>query len=203
MSAADEIARRAVHVGGAAFPLAYLADIHLLAGDVVTWPRLRLVYLLAAAVAVGLEFVRLAVGLEWAVFRRLTREYEQDNPAGYALYAVGSAIAALVFDPIVAVPALLALAIVDPLSGLLSRREHRRVKRPSVLGVTFALSVIIAAAFVPLPAAILGGAAVTVADGVKPAIEGVVLDDNFTIPVGASVAMWVGVAYLPATPTLA
>jgi dolichol kinase len=51
-------------------------------------------------------------------------------------------------------------------------------------------------------AAALGGLAVTVADGVKPSIGTVVLDDNFTIPVAASVAIRVSVAYLPATPTL-
>ena len=200
--ATDEIRRRLVHVSGALIPLAYLLDATLLTGTVLTWPRVRLLYLLASVAVVALEFFRLVVGLEWWVYRRLTREYEQTNPAGYALYAVGSAIAALAFKPRVAIPALLALALVDPVSGLLSRRGHRRVKRPLVLGVTFALSAAIAAAFVPLPATVLGALAVTVADGVKPSIGTVVLDDNFTIPVAASVAIRVGVAYLPATPTL-
>jgi dolichol kinase len=200
--ATDEIKRRLVHVSGAVLPLAYLVDATLFAGDLLTWDRLRLLYLLASVVVVGLEFARLVVGLEWWVYRRLTREYEQTNPAGYALFVVGSAIAALSFPPRVAVPALLALAIVDPLSGLLSTRSHRRAKRPLVLAVTFLASVGLAAPFVALPAAILGGIAVTVADGVKPSIGGVVLDDNFTIPVGASVAIHLGVAYLPATPSL-
>lgn len=200
--AADEIKRRLVHVAGAGLPLAYLADAVLLSGELLAWERVQMLYLLASVVAIGLEFFRLVVGLEWWVYRRLTREYEQTNPAGYALFAVGSAVAAIGFEPRVAVPALLALSIVDPLSGLLSRRDHRRVKRPFVLGVTFVASFALGAAFVPLPAAVLGGIAVTVADGVKPSIGGVVLDDNFTIPVGASAAMQVGVAYLPATPTL-
>jgi dolichol kinase len=198
----DEIKRRLVHVAGALIPLAYLADAALLSGDLLTWDRVRLLYLVASVAAVGLEFFRLVVGLEWWVYRRLTREYEQTNPAGYALFAIGSAVAALAFEPRIAVPALLALALVDPLSGLLSRRGHRRLKRPSVLAVTFLTSFALGAAFVPLPAAALGGVAVTVADGVKPSIGGVVLDDNFTIPVAASVAIQVGVAYLPATPRL-
>ncbi len=198
----DEIKRRLVHVAGALIPLAYLADPILLSGDLLTWDRVRLLYLVASVVAVGLEFFRLVVGLEWWVYRRLTREYEQTNPAGYALFMVGSAIAALGFEPRIAIPALLALALVDPLSGLLSRRGHRRVKRPSVLAVTFLASFAIAAAFVALPAAILGGVAVTVADGVKPSIGGVVLDDNFTIPVAASVAIRAGVTYLPEAPSL-
>jgi len=199
----DEIKRRLVHVAGAVLPLAYLLDAALLSNEFLTWERLQLVYLVASVAVVGLEFFRLVVGLEWWVYRRLTREYEQTNPAGYALYVVGSAITALAFEPRVAIPGLLALALVDPLSGLLSRRGRRRVKRPFVLGVTFALSSAIAVAFVPLPAAILGGLAVTVADGVKPTVGDVVLDDNFTIPVAASVAIWLGTAYLPATPGVA
>jgi dolichol kinase len=200
--ATDEIKRRLVHVAGALLPLAYLVDATLLSGGTLTWHRLRILYLIASAVAVGLEFFRLVVGLDWWVYRRLTREYEQDNPAGYALFMIGSAIAALAFEPRVAIPGLLALSLVDPLSGLLSRRDHHRVKRPSVLAVTFLASAMLAAAFVPLAAAVLGGVAVTVADGVKPSIGGVVLDDNFTIPVSASVAIHLGVRYLPATPGL-
>jgi len=201
--AADEIRRRLVHVGGAVVPLAYLIDLHLLATvDLVTWPRLRVLYLAGSVLAVVLEFFRLVVGVEWWVYRQLTREYEQENPAGYALYTVGSAIAALAFEPRVAIPALLALAVVDPMSGLLSRRSYRRIKRPTVLVVTFLLSGIFAAAFVPLPAAALGALAVTVADGVKPTVGDVVLDDNFTIPVGASLAIWLGVTYLPGSPAL-
>ncbi|MFB6229366.1 MAG: dolichol kinase [Halobacteriales archaeon] len=198
----DEIRRRLVHIAGAGIPLAYLADATVLSGELLTWERVQFLYFLASVVAVTLEFFRLVVGLEWWVYRRLTREYEQTNPAGYALYMLGSAIAALAFDPRVAVPALLALSLVDPLSGLLSRRSHRRVKRPFVLVVTFLASFALGAAFVPLPAAALGGVTVTVADGIKPSIGGVVLDDNFTIPVAASVAIRVGIAYLPATPSL-
>lgn len=199
----DEIKRRLVHVSGVLLPLGYLADAVVLSGDILTWERLGVLYLLASAVAVGLEFFRLVVGLEWWVYRRLTREYEQTNPAGYALFMVGSAIAALAFRPRVALPALLALSLVDPMSGLLSRRSHRRTKRPSVLGITFLASFALGAAFVPLPAAALGGIAVTVADGVKPSLGGVVFDDNFTIPVAASAAIQVGVTYLPDAPSLA
>ncbi len=198
----DEIRRRAVHVAGAGIPLVYLADTTVLSGGFLTWERVRLLYLLASVVAIGLEFFRLVVGLEWWVYRRLTREYEQTNPAGYALFMIGSAIAALAFEPRIAIPALLALSLVDPLSGLLSRRGHRQVKRPSVLAITFLVSFGLGAAFVPLAAATLGGVAVTVADGVKPSIGDVVLDDNFTIPVAGSVAIWIGTTYLPATPTL-
>lgn len=190
-----ELGRRLVHVGGAIVPLAYLFDVTFLAGTIVTWPRLRLFYLAGSIVAIALEFARLWFGLEWWIYRSLTREYEESNPAGYALYAVGSAIAVLAFQPSVAIPAVLSLAVVDPISGILTRRDHRRIKRWSVLGVTFGLSLALALPFVPIPAAIFGAVAVTVADGVKPTVAGYVLDDNFTIPVSASVAIWVGLEY--------
>ncbi len=42
-----------------------------------------------AVVVCVLEAVRLSTGLDWVVYDRLTREYEQDNVAGYALYTSG------------------------------------------------------------------------------------------------------------------
>lgn len=199
----ETLGRRLIHAGGAVVPLAYLVDSTFLAGAYFPWPRLQVVYLAGSLLAVALEFFRLGVGVEWWVYRRLTREYEHSNPAGYALYTVGSTVAVLAFAPRIAIPAVLALAVVDPISGLLARRGHRQIKRPRVLAVTFLLSLALGAWFVPLPAATLGAIAVTVADGVKPTIGGYVLDDNFTIPVGASTAIWLGVEVLPTSTILA
>ena len=47
--------------------------------------------MLGTLVAGVLEALRLSGRLEWQVYDVLTREYEQDNPAGYALYAVSMA----------------------------------------------------------------------------------------------------------------
>ena len=183
--ARPEVRRRFVHVGGAAFPLAYLAGV-------VTWPQLQLIYVAGLLVALVLEFVRLVLGVEWWLFDQLAREYERSNVAGYALYVIGSTVAVLVFEPRVAVPAVLMLAVVDPVSGLLADNEFREPKRPTVLAVAFALSGLIAAPFVPLPSALLGAAATTAADGMTPVIRGHAIDDNLTIPIGAGAAMWVG-----------
>lgn len=180
---APELGRRLVHASGAVVPAAYLAGW-------LTWPELRLLYLGGVLLAVGLEALRLLVGVDWWVFRELTREYEADNPAGYALYVAGAAAVALAFEPRVAVPAILALALVDPVSGLLSAPERRPVKRPRVLAVTFALAGAIAAAFVPLPAAVAAAVATTLADGATPVVAGYVIDDNVGIPIGSAVAMW-------------
>lgn len=180
----SELGRRLVHVGGG-FPvyLYLLGWLH--------WPQVRAIYLLGIGAAVVLEVVRLFVGVDWWIYRELTREYEQENPAGYALYVVGAAVVALAFDPRIAVPAVLLLAIVDPISGFLSDSERSGVKRPHVLAVTFALAGAIALWFVPLSAAIAGAALATIADGATPVVRGYVVDDNLGIPVGAAVAMWV------------
>jgi dolichol kinase len=62
----------------------------------------------------------------------------------------------------------------------------------------FAVCAVIAFVFVDsLLAAILGGLAAMVADGVKPIIGDFVVDDNLTIPVFAALAMFVGLEYLP------
>jgi len=193
----DEVARRLVHVTGAAVPLGYL-----LGGDLVSWRLVRVFLAVALVVVVVLEFLRLSVGLDWAVYDRLTREYEQENPAGYALYIVGMAAVAwavAVGLPItVALPAMLMLAIGDPISGLLGSTGASNVKQLWVLLVMFGVCTLLAAPFVSTTAAVLGGIAATFADGVKPTIAGYVVDDNFSIPVFGAVAMWVGIVTLPA-----
>ena len=178
-----ELGRRLVHAAGG-FPV----GLYLLGW--LSWPEVRALYLVGIALTASLEAARLVVGLDWRVFRELTREYERDNPAGYALYVVGSAVVALAFAPQVAVPAVLLLAVVDPVSGLLSAAERRPVKRPRVLAVTFALSAVVAVLFVPLHAAVAGAALATAADGATPVVHGHVIDDNLGIPIGAGVAMW-------------
>jgi len=183
----SEVRRRLVHVAGALVPMAYVAGL-------VDWRTFQLVYLAAFVGAGVLEFLRLVVGLDWWVFRELTREYESSNLAGYFLFVLGSAVAVFLFPRQVAVPALLMLSIVDPVSGLLADNEFREPKRPAVLVVAFALSAFIALPFLwpSLVAILLGAATTTVADGMTPVVRGHAIDDNLTIPIGAGAAMWVG-----------
>ena len=194
---ADEVSRRLVHVTGAAVPLA-----HLLRPDLITWRVVQGFLAVALVVVCILEAVRLTTGLDWVVYDRLTREYEQDNPAGYALYIVGIAIVAFAVElpsmtETIAVPAMLMLAVGDPISGLLGSSDASNIKQAWVLLVMFGVCTLLAAPFVPPAAAVLGGVAATFADGVKPRIAGYVVDDNFSIPVLGALAMWVGVQYLP------
>lgn len=191
-----ELRRRLVHASGAVVPGAYLLDARVLETGVVTWLTVQVFAVAVLAATVVLEAARLHWGLDLAIFDQLTREYEQDTVAGYALYVVGATVVALVFDPTVAVPAALMLMLADPVSGMLSSDEFRRVARPRVFAAMFLVSVALAYPFVPLAAALAGALGATVADGVKPVVRGHVVDDNLTIPLFAAGMMWATLAAL-------
>ncbi|MFB6205096.1 MAG: dolichol kinase [Haloglomus sp.] len=185
-----EVERRLVHVTGALAPASYLLGV-------LTWRELELLLLAGSVIVAALEAARLSGVLDLAIYDRLTREYERENLAAYALYVFSFTLVVLLFRPRVAVPAMLALALADPVSGILGSGELRDVKQGYVLLATFAVATGLASFFVPAVPAVLGGAATTFADGVKPAVRGYVLDDNLTIPPAAAVAMTVGLELPP------
>ncbi|WP_299334503.1 dolichol kinase [Haloplanus sp.] len=197
MAVGGELRRRAVHASGVGFPALYLLEL-------VDWRTLGYVLVVASVVAAGLEAVRLGVGLDWAVYDALTREYERENVAGYALYMFSMTGVALVFDPPAAVPGMLMLAVGDPVSGLLGANEAGRAKRAGVLAamfvVCFCLATPVLVGYVALPtalaAAAVGGAGATIADGFTPVVRGYVVDDNLTIPpvacLGIQLVLWAG-----------
>jgi dolichol kinase len=190
VSLPSEVKRRLVHVSGTGYPALFLLDL-------ASYEQLRLLLVASSVVALALEAVRLLVGLDWRIFDELTREYEQDNLAGYALYMVGMTVAALLFEPRAAIPAMLMLTIADPISGLASSGELG-VKATHTLLLTFGVCVLIASlSGLPAVAAVLGALAATLADGAKPVIAGYVIDDNLTIPVGAAVVIYVSLRHLP------
>ena len=186
----SEYSRRAVHVSGAGMPLLYLLGL-------ATWNQLRYFMIGVTAVAFGLEFLRLVVGLNHWLYDELTRPYEADNVAGYAFYMLSVTLVAVIFGPSVALPAVLMLSIADPISGALSDNGPHEHKRPAVVAVTFGLCLLLAAPFTVAAsgsvagiAAAAGGALpAAVADGIKPIIRGVAVDDNLTIPLVAAVGI--------------
>ncbi|WP_435197091.1 dolichol kinase [Natronomonas sp. EA1] len=181
----SELGRRAVHATGSLLPLAYVAGV-------ATWPQVRLVAVAGTLLALALEALRLLAGFDHALYDRLTREYERDNLAGYALYAISGTTVMLLTEPTVGVPAILMLSLGDPVSGLLSTGELRTVKRPRVLLGMFATCLLLAVPFVALPAAALGALGATLADGVKLSVRGYIIDDNLTIPPFAATGLLVG-----------
>ena len=200
-----ELKRRLVHASGTGLPLLYVLGF-------VTWRQFGLVMLACSAVAAVLEFVRLVVGLDWAIYDELTRPYEQENVAGYGLYMFSITAVVLVFAPHIAVPAALMLTIGDPVSGLLSRtREAGEPKRPRTLGAMFAVCLAVSLPFLVPAAGVAAGAvasvaaalSATVADGFTPVIRGYVIDDNASIPLVAAVAGGAVVAATGAAPVVA
>ncbi len=191
-----EIRRRLVHASGAVVPGAYLLDVHVLEVGVVTWRVVQVLTVVGLVVVAGLEAARLHGDLQHAIYDQLTREYEQDTVAGYALYVLSATVVVLVFDPQIAVPALFMLCLADPVSGMVSGGEFRTVARPHVFATMFVVSLVLAVPFVPPAAAVAGAVGAALADGIKPVVGGHVVDDNLTIPVVAAVMMWVTMAVL-------
>ena len=191
----SEYGRRAVHVSGVGMPLLYLLDL-------ATWTQLRYFMIGVTAVAFVLEFLRLVVGLNHWLYDKLTRPYEADNVAGYAFYMLSVTLVAVTFGPSVTLPAVLMLSIADPISGALSDNGPHEHKRPAVIGLTFGLCFLLAVPFAVAwstatagtaaagAAAAAGGALLAaVADGIKPVIRGVAVDDNLTMPLAAAVGI--------------
>ena len=191
-----ELGRRLVHASGAAIPGAYLLDQYILETGLVTWRVVQAVAVAGLLATAVLESLRLSGTLEHPIYDRLTREYEQDKVAGYALYVISGTAVVLVFEPQIAVPALFMLTLGDPVSGLLSTGELRTVKRPRVLIGMFLVSLALAYPFVGAVAAVAGALGAMLADGVKPTVGDYVIDDNLTIPIAAAIPMWVVLAAL-------
>lgn len=185
-----EVGRRLTHLSGTLVPVAYLLDL-------LTWVQLQVLVGVAAVGAVGLEAVRLGVGLDWRVFDRLTREYESDSPAGYALAVVAAALVVWLFPAPVALAAVLMLTIGDPVAGVLGSAGVGERKALWVMAVTFGLCFAIGVLFLPPQAAAPAALIATLADSYTPAVAGFVIDDNASIPIGAAVLALVALVLAP------
>jgi dolichol kinase len=192
-----EFERRLVHSGGTLYPVPYLLGWF-------TWTETRYFLVAALAVVLALEFLRLVVGLDHDLYRKLTREYESDALAGYALYQVSMTGVVLLLEPTLAIPAMWMLSVGDPVSGALADNEATEAKRPAAWIAMFLVCFGIAVPFtipafgpnVGVVVAIAGAAPAAVADGLPPIIRGVAVDDNLTIPPAATGGMLLALAVL-------
>lgn len=193
---ADELKRRLVHSSGSGLVALYLLAAYFDLG--LTWERFQVLMVILSLGVIGLEFLRLRVGLEWWLYEKLTREYEQDQFAGYGYYMLSMTVVVLLFPEEIALPAMLMLAIGDPISGAVSDDTLKTVKGPQVLVTMFVVSALLAAPFLyEAPLAVLAAAAgATVADGVKLRIGDFIVDDNLTIPIYASVLAYLALELL-------
>jgi len=192
---ADELKRRLVHASGSGLVALYLLADYLEAG--LTWPRFKVLMVAIATGALVLEFLRLRIGLDWRLYDVLNREYEQDNPAGYALYMISMAIVVVIFQQDIALPAMLMLSLGDPISGAVSDNTLQRVKPPKVLITMFLVSTVIAIPFLPIGVALVAALGATLADGVTLEIRTYIIDDNLTIPIYAACLAWVALKFVP------
>jgi len=191
----SEYGRRAIHASGVGMPVTYLLDI-------LTWIELRYFMLVVTGIVFTLEFLRLVVGLTHRLYDEITRPYEQHAVAGYALYMLSMTTVAVLFGPSVTIPAMLMLILGDPISGELGNNAADEHKRPAVVAATFGVCWLLAVPFtvagstlgVGVAAAVVGAAFGAVADGIKPVVRGVAVDDNLTIPpvaaVGIAATFW-------------
>jgi len=184
-----EVGRRLVHASGAVIPLSHVLGL--------PWPWLQAALIGGVAVAAVLEFHRLRSEPGWWIYRTLTREYESDAVAGYALYVLGMAVVALAFPSRIALPAMFMLAVADPIGGVLGGAEPVTLKRPRALVGAFAVSLAVALPFLAPVPAVAGAAAASLADGVFLEVRGHVVDDNLTIPIAAAMAVAVTVTVWP------
>jgi dolichol kinase len=190
-----EYGRRAIHASGVGMPAIYLLDI-------VTWRELRYFMLVVTGLVFSLEFLRLVIGFNHRLYDEVTRPYEQHAVAGYALYMLSMTGVAVLFAPAVTIPAMLMLIIGDPVSGTLGDNAADEHKRPVVIAATFGICFLLAIPFTiagvgpaaGIAAAAVGAALGAIADGIKPIVCGVAVDDNLTIPpvaaAGIAVTFW-------------
>ncbi|MFC7186682.1 dolichol kinase [Halorubrum yunnanense] len=192
-----EFERRLVHSGGTLYPVPFLLGW-------LTWTETRYFLVAALAVVLALEFLRLVAGLNHWLYRKLTREYEADSLAGYALYQMSMTGAVLLLGPTLAIPAMWMLSVGDPVSGALADNDATEAKRPAAWVAMFLVCFGLAVPFtfpafgpdVGIVVAMAGAAPAAVADGLPPMIRGVAVDDNLTIPPAAAGGMLLAVATL-------
>lgn len=186
-----EIKRKAIHLSGLSVPLGIL-----LFGRTVT----------AALIALALA---IALLLEWGRLRgkiRLpeVRDHEAKKVAGYIYYIVGSLLAVILFDPMVAVTSMLLLSLGDTVSGLVGsilvnsnvrgKNEKWRVKPLPIIVAMFTACLFIGylssgITHLPFPIYLAGAAGATIADTVAIVVRGRNLDDNLTIPLFSGALM--------------
>lgn len=178
-----EIKRRIVHSTGVFIPVLYLLNI-------ATWTSIGLIISILTTTVLILEYYRLKKNYTNIIYKRLTRPYESEKIAGYALYMVGMLIAWILYSPIAAVSGMLLLSLGDPISGIIGSLKNENNKWI----IRFSVIIIFALIILPLNiselgytigtiTAILGALSAFVVDEFKPKINGQIIDDNLTIPV--------------------
>jgi len=191
---AKEMRRKAIHLLGLCVPLGLI-----FLGPGVTAAAIAL----ALLASLPLEALR----LKGKIRLPEVRPHEETEVAAYIYYIAGSLLCVLLFQPMIAVTAMLFISLGDAVSGLfgsiLKNCDVRslpapagrgRIKPLPVIAAMFTVCLLIgylASGLTGLSFAVYlaGAAAAAFADGVAIIIRNKSLDDNFTIPVFSGALM--------------
>lgn len=191
-----EIRRKLIHLSGLSVPVGILV-----CGRIHT----AIIIALVLALALALEAGR----LKGIICLPEVREQEQEKVASYIYYIVGSLLAVLIFQPMIAVASMLMLTLGDAVSGLVGsvlensnvRALGRRVKPFPIVTAMFLACLAIgylssSLTKLPFEVYLAGAVGATMADSVALVVCNRGLDDNLTIPIFAgimmSLAFWAG-----------
>ncbi len=182
----NETERKLIHLTG----LSVSASILLLGRDITAG-------LVGLALVVGLILER--ERLRGKIRMPAVRDHERCQVAGYIYYILGALLTVLVFEPMIALTALLMLSLGDAASGLggsvirgsnVRVEGGRRLKPLPVMLITLGICLVVGylsswMTGLSPPVYLVGAAGATVADVVPVSFRGKSIDDNLTIPLYA------------------
>jgi dolichol kinase len=186
-----EIRRKLIHLTGLSVPLGIL-----IFGKIYTAAMIAI----ALVVALALEAGR----LKGRIRLPEVRDHEQEKVAGYIYYIIGSLITVVVFQPMIAVTAMLMLSLGDAASGLVGsvlensnvrgHNERWRIKPFPIVTAMFLTCLAIgylssAITNLPFQVYLAGAVGATIADSIALVFYNRGLDDNLTIPIFAGSMM--------------
>ncbi len=186
-----EIRRKLIHLTGLSVPLGIL-----IFGKIYTAAMIAI----ALVVALVLEAGR----LKGRIRLPEVRDQEQDKVAGYIYYIFGSLITVVVFQPMIAVTAMLMLSLGDAVSGLAGSvlenanvrgsNQRWRIKPFPIVTAMFLTCLAIgylssAITNLPFQVYLAGAVGATIADSIALVFYNRGLDDNLTIPIFAGTMM--------------
>lgn len=186
-----EIRRKLIHLTGLSVPLGIL-----IFGKIYT----AVMIAVALIVALALEAGR----LKGRIRLPEVRDHEEEKVAGYIYYIFGSLITVVVFQPMIAVTAMLMLSLGDAVSGLAGSvlenanvrgcNERWRIKPFPIVTAMFLACLAIgylssAITNLPFQVYLAGAVGATIADSIALVFCNRGLDDNLTIPIFAGTLM--------------
>jgi dolichol kinase len=143
-------------------------------------------------ILLGFDLARLRVprvnALFFKLFPSLASPREAKRAASSTWYVCGVILAYALFPTRIAVPAIVVLALADPMASIVGRLwGSRRVGNGTVLGslVFFLVAFLVLSAFFGLASAVVPALVVTGVEVVPWR-----LDDNLTVVVGGATALW-------------